>query len=68
MWLDYKHFDDDFTEDPKRAKCRAKAIAEFAEMQQNMISKARKQGEDAEGILHMVESIIMSAILDGMQW
>lgn len=68
MWLDYKHFDDDFSEDPKIAKCRAKAIAEFAEMQQNMISKARKQGENDEEILHMLETSIMSAILDGMQW
>ena len=68
MWLDYKHFDDDIPEDPKIGKCKAKAVSEFAEMQQNMISKARKQGTDAEEILHMVESSIMSAILDGMQW
>ena len=63
MWLDYLH-NDDPSSDGRRGRTKAKAVADFARLQQTVIREARKRGESDAQIIALIEECILGALLE----
>ena len=63
MWLDYLHNDDPSSDDP-HDRAKAKAVADFARLQQTVIREARKRGESDAQIVALIEECILGALMD----
>ena len=63
MWLDYLH-NDDPSGDDRHGRAKAKAVADFARLQQTVIREARKHGESDAKIVELIEECILGAILE----
>lgn len=63
MWLDYLH-NDDPSGDGRYGCAKAKAVADFARLQQTVIREARKRGESDAQIIALIEECILGALLE----
>ena len=63
MWLDYLH-NDDPSGDGRHGHAKAKAVADFAHLQQTVIREARKRGESDAQIVELIEECILCALLE----
>ena len=63
MWLDYLH-NDDPSSDGRYGRAKAKAVADFARLQQTVIREARKRGESDAQIITLIEECILGALMD----
>lgn len=63
MWLDYLH-NDDPSSDGRHGRTKAKAVADFARLQQTVIREARKRGESDAQIVAQIEKCILGALLE----
>lgn len=63
MRLDYLHNDDPSGAD-RYGRAKAKAVADFARLQQTVIREARKRGESDAQIIELIEECILGAILE----
>ena len=63
MWLDYLH-NDDPSGDGRYGCAKAKAVADFARLQQTVIREARKRGESNAQIVELIEKYILGALLE----
>ena len=63
MWLDYLHNDDPSSDD-QHGRAKAKAVADFARLQQTVIREARKRGESDAQIIALIEECILGALME----
>ena len=63
MWLDYLH-NDDPSGDGRHGRAKAKAVTDFARLQQTVIREARKRGESDAQIIALIEECILGALLE----
>ena len=62
MWLDYLHNDD--PTDDRHGRAKAKAVADFARLQQTVIREARKRGQSDAQIVALIKECILGALLE----